>query len=105
MNIKVEIEGYHTIPEGSTTVAHTWSGDMINAQYYLPEGTGPEVLAYWQPPTAVIQNDTHVRDEQGQEPGAGAPVHRPPPRQGQRRERTSRSSATSRPSRASAPRS
>ncbi len=58
MNIKVNIEGYHTVPEGSTTVAHTWSGDMINAQYNLPEGTGPEVLAYWQPPTAVIQNDT-----------------------------------------------
>ncbi|HEY0519096.1 MAG TPA: spermidine/putrescine ABC transporter substrate-binding protein [Ilumatobacteraceae bacterium] len=58
MNIKVEIEGYHTIPEGSTTVAHTWSGDMLNAQYYLPDGTGPEVLAYWQPETAVISNDT-----------------------------------------------
>ena len=58
MNLKVEIEGYHTIPEGSTTVAHTWSGDMLNAQYYLPEGTGPEVLAYWQPETAVIANDT-----------------------------------------------
>ncbi len=58
MNIKVEIEGYHTVPEGSTTVAHTWSGDMLNAQYYLPEGTGPEVLAYWQPETAVIANDT-----------------------------------------------
>jgi len=58
MNIKVEIEGYHTVPEGSTTVAHTWSGDMLNAQYYLPDGTGPEVLAYWQPDTAVISNDT-----------------------------------------------
>ena len=58
MNIKVEIEGYHTVPEGSTTVAHTWSGDMLNAQYYLPDGTGPEVLAYWQPETAVISNDT-----------------------------------------------
>jgi spermidine/putrescine transport system substrate-binding protein len=58
MNIKVEIEGYHTIPEGSTTVAHTWSGDMLNAQYYLPEGTDAEVLAYWQPETAVIANDT-----------------------------------------------
>ena len=32
MNIKVEIEGYHTIPEGSTTVAHTWSGDMVTAR-------------------------------------------------------------------------
>ena len=58
MNIKVEIEGYHTIPEGATTVAHTWSGDMLNAVGYLPEGTGVEVLAYWQPETAVIANDT-----------------------------------------------
>jgi spermidine/putrescine transport system substrate-binding protein len=58
MNIAVNIEGYHTIPEGATTVAHTWSGDMMNAQYYLPDGTGPEVLAYWQPETAVIANDT-----------------------------------------------
>jgi spermidine/putrescine transport system substrate-binding protein len=58
MNIKVDIQGYHTIPEGATTVAHTWSGDMLNAQGYLPEGTGPEVLAYWQPDSAVIANDT-----------------------------------------------
>ncbi|MEP7201886.1 MAG: spermidine/putrescine ABC transporter substrate-binding protein [Ilumatobacteraceae bacterium] len=58
MNIKVEIEGYHTVPEGSTTVAHVWSGDMLNAQYYLPEGTGAEVLAYWQPSPGTIANDT-----------------------------------------------
>ena len=58
MNIAVNIEGYHTVPEGATTVAHTWSGDMLNAQSYLPDGTGPEVLAYWQPETAVISNDT-----------------------------------------------
>ena len=58
MNIKVEIEGYHTIPEGATTVAHTWSGDMINGVYNLPEGTGVEVLGYWQPDPAVIANDT-----------------------------------------------
>lgn len=58
MNIKVEIEGYHTVPEGATTVAHTWSGDMLGAQYYLPEGTGVEVLGYWQPNPAVVNNDT-----------------------------------------------
>jgi spermidine/putrescine transport system substrate-binding protein len=57
MNIKVEIEGYHTIPEGATTVAHTWSGDMLTAVGYLPEGTGDEVLGYWQPDPAVINND------------------------------------------------
>ena len=58
MNIKVEIEGYHTVPEGSTTVAHTWSGDMLGAINYLPEGTGPEVLGYWAPDPAIINNDT-----------------------------------------------
>jgi spermidine/putrescine transport system substrate-binding protein len=57
MNIKVEIEGYHTIPEGATTVAHTWSGDMLTAVGYLPEGTGDDVLGYWQPEPAVINND------------------------------------------------
>ncbi len=58
MNIKVNIEGYTTIPEGSTTVAHTWSGDMLTGVGYLPEGTGAEVLGYWQPDPAVINNDT-----------------------------------------------
>ena len=27
-----------------------WSGDVVNAQYYLPKGVKPEVLAYWFPP-------------------------------------------------------
>ena len=59
VNIKVNITGYTDIPEGTTTIAHTWSADMITgAQSYLPEGTGPEVLAYWQPETAVVANDT-----------------------------------------------
>jgi spermidine/putrescine transport system substrate-binding protein len=57
MNIKVDIEGYHTIPEDATTVAHTWSGDMLLALQYLPEGTGQEVLGYWQPDPAIINND------------------------------------------------
>ncbi|MGZ6982879.1 MAG: polyamine ABC transporter substrate-binding protein, partial [Ilumatobacteraceae bacterium] len=58
MNIKVEIEGYHTIPEGATTVAHTWSGDMLTAIQYLPAGTKADVLGYWQPAPAVVNNDT-----------------------------------------------
>ena len=48
MNIKVEIEGYHTIPEGATTVAHTWSGDMLNARRVPARGhraRGAGVLA------------------------------------------------------------
>jgi spermidine/putrescine transport system substrate-binding protein len=57
VNIKVNIDGYTTVPAGSVTVAHTWSGDMINAQYNLPDGTGPEVLGYWQPSPSVVNND------------------------------------------------
>ena len=57
MNIKVEIEGYHTIPEGATTVAQTWTGDMLGALQYLPEGTTSDVLGYWLPDPAVINND------------------------------------------------
>jgi spermidine/putrescine transport system substrate-binding protein len=57
MNIKVEIEGYHTIPEGATTIAQTWTGDMLGALQYLPEGTSSDVLGYWLPSPAVINND------------------------------------------------
>jgi len=57
MNIKVEIEGYHTIPEGATTVAQTWTGDMLTALQYLPEGTSADVLGYWLPDPALINND------------------------------------------------
>ena len=44
-------QGYKDVPEGITTIAHTWSADMIaGAASYLPEGTGPEVLGFWHPP-------------------------------------------------------
>ncbi|MFM2077974.1 MAG: hypothetical protein RJA49_1864 [Actinomycetota bacterium] len=60
VNIKVNIESYQKIPEGSTTIAHTWSPDMVNAaNAYLPEGTGPEVLGFWHPPAGeyLVNND------------------------------------------------
>ena len=50
VNIKINIEGYKDIPEGATTIAHTWNADLIGgALNYLPDGTGPEVLGYWYP--------------------------------------------------------
>jgi spermidine/putrescine transport system substrate-binding protein len=61
VNIKVNIEGYKDIPEGVTTIAHTWSADMLaGATSYLPEGTGPEVLGFWHPPSDryVVTNDS-----------------------------------------------
>jgi spermidine/putrescine transport system substrate-binding protein len=60
MNIKVNIEGYKDIPEGGTTLAHTWSGDMLAGAYsYLPEGTDPSVLGWWYPSdgVGVVNND------------------------------------------------
>ena len=61
VNVKVNIEGYKNIPEGTTTIAHTWSPDMVNAYAaYLPEGTGPEVLGFWHPPAGeyLVTNDS-----------------------------------------------
>lgn len=60
VNVKVNIEGYKDVPEGVTTVAHTWNSDMVGAQNYLPEGVGPEVLGFWYPADdiGVVNHDT-----------------------------------------------
>jgi spermidine/putrescine transport system substrate-binding protein len=61
VNIKVNIEGYKDIPEGTTTIAHTWSADLIGgAASYLPEGVEPAVLGFWHPPSDryVVSNDS-----------------------------------------------
>ncbi|MEZ5274392.1 MAG: spermidine/putrescine ABC transporter substrate-binding protein [Ilumatobacteraceae bacterium] len=60
VNVKVNIEGYKDIPEGTTTIAQTWSGDLITgANNYLPEGTDASVLGFWHPPAGqyVLTND------------------------------------------------
>ncbi len=50
VNVKVNITGYTDVPEGATTLAHTWSGDMLaGAASYLPEGTDASVLGWWFP--------------------------------------------------------
>ena len=61
VNVKVNIEGYKDIPEGTTTIAHTWSADLIaGAASYLPEGTSTDVLGFWHPPSEqyVVNNDS-----------------------------------------------
>jgi spermidine/putrescine transport system substrate-binding protein len=61
VNVKVNIEGYKDIPEGNTTIAHTWSADLIaGAAGYLPEGTTSDVLGFWHPPAGeyVVTNDS-----------------------------------------------
>ena len=53
---------YAKIPAGDFTVAEAWSGDIVGAQWYLPKGTGTDVLGYWRPETGqtMIGNDSLV---------------------------------------------
>jgi spermidine/putrescine transport system substrate-binding protein len=59
-NIKLGITSYQLVPEGQATVHHCWSGDMINAQAYLPKGVDADVLGYWYPEASmgVVGTDT-----------------------------------------------
>ena len=43
---------YAKIPAGDFTVAESWSGDIVGAQWYLPKGTGTDVLGFWRPERA-----------------------------------------------------
>ena len=61
VNIKVNITGYTDIPQGVTSIAHTWSADMIGGYLnFMPEGAGPEILGFWHPPAGsyVVSNDS-----------------------------------------------
>jgi spermidine/putrescine transport system substrate-binding protein len=49
VNIKLSTNDYTNIPEDKAWVHQMWSGSAVSAQWYLPEGTGPEVLGYWFP--------------------------------------------------------
>lgn len=66
VNIRYSIDGaYIKLPEGKLGIHHAWSGDMVNAQYYMPKGGDPAVLRYFWPPQGqngdaggLIANDT-----------------------------------------------
>jgi spermidine/putrescine transport system substrate-binding protein len=49
VNVKLSTNDYTNLPEGKAWVHQTWSGSAISAQWYLPEGTGPEALGFWFP--------------------------------------------------------
>ncbi|MFC6084479.1 polyamine ABC transporter substrate-binding protein [Sphaerisporangium aureirubrum] len=59
-NIKLGILAYQLVAEGQATVHHCWSGDMVNAQSYLPKGVDADVLGYWYPEgsTGIVGTDT-----------------------------------------------
>jgi spermidine/putrescine transport system substrate-binding protein len=51
VNITYSIDGaYVRLPEGKVGIHHAWSGDMVSAPYYMPEGGDPSVLRYMWPP-------------------------------------------------------
>jgi spermidine/putrescine transport system substrate-binding protein len=67
---KVTITMYNDLPAGQMGLAQMWSGDIINAQSYLPEGTGPEILRYWFPSDGkgLVDNDMLVTLKGGKNP-------------------------------------
>jgi spermidine/putrescine transport system substrate-binding protein len=67
---RVTITGYSDLPSGQLGLAQMWSGDIINAQSYLPEGTGPEILRYWFPADGkgMVDNDMLVTLRGGKNP-------------------------------------
>jgi spermidine/putrescine transport system substrate-binding protein len=70
VNVKIGITAYQLVPEGQATVHHCWSGDMINAQYYLPKDLGTEVLGYWYPADrkGAVGTDTIAIPRSAQKP-------------------------------------
>jgi spermidine/putrescine transport system substrate-binding protein len=59
-NARIDILAYQKIPEGTSHINQSWSGDMLAAQFYLPEGTDASVLGYWAPERTTVANDFFV---------------------------------------------
>ncbi len=67
---KVTITMYSDLPAGQMGLCQMWSGDAINAQSYLPEGVGTEILRYWFPQDGkgLVDNDMLVTLKGGKNP-------------------------------------
>ena len=46
---RVNTNDYIDLPESKTWITQAWSGDMVNAQYYMPKGQSADVMRYWFP--------------------------------------------------------
>jgi spermidine/putrescine transport system substrate-binding protein len=69
---KVTVQMYNDIPTGQYGMAMMWSGDIVNAQYYLPKGVDVHLLRYWFPPDGrgMVDNDLMVVLAGGENPVA-----------------------------------
>ncbi len=56
---KVTVNMYNDLPAGQLGLSQMWSGDIINAVYYLPRNESPDILRYWFPDDGrgLVDND------------------------------------------------
>ncbi len=65
---RFDINAYQKIPEGTSHLNQAWSGDMLSATQYLPEGVDADVLGYWKPTHTTVANDFHVIPARSERP-------------------------------------
>ena len=67
---KVTITMYNDLPAGQLGICQMWSGDAVNAQYYLSKGSKVSVLRYWSPKDGkgLVDNDLMVCLKEGKNP-------------------------------------
>jgi spermidine/putrescine transport system substrate-binding protein len=76
VNVRYTIDGaYAGMPEGKFGLHHSWSGDVVGAQYYFPKGGDPSVLRFLWPPKSeastaggYISNDSLAIPADAQNP-------------------------------------
>jgi len=67
-NPKVDIISYQELPAGNRDIAYTWSGDVLTALGYLPDGTSPETLGFWYPDQTITANDFYCIPKESKAP-------------------------------------
>jgi spermidine/putrescine transport system substrate-binding protein len=73
VRLRVNTNDYIDLPEGKTWITQAWSGDMVNAQYYMPKGQSADVMRYWFPPDGKgpVNSDLIVLLRSGRNPVLG----------------------------------
>ena len=81
---RFDINAYTKIPEGRSHINQAWSGDMVSALSYLPDGTDADVLGYWKPARTTVANDFFIIPARSERPVLAARVDRLPARPDER---------------------
>jgi len=70
---RVNTNDYIDLPEAKTWITQAWSGDMVNAQYYMPKGQSADVMRYWFPADGKgpVNSDLLVLLRSGRNPVLG----------------------------------